>query len=156
IRELHSPRIHPLRFGGNGALPAPADSIIHERRSKAGAGVRLGTASQRSRTETRGQPPSGYVSSTVRTPAASSKLLVAADGACVATTSSSVASGRPGHAWMPMRSRRHVRTISRPDEERVPAVAAGRDAFLRVSLRGQDLNLRPSGYEPDELPDCST
>ena len=21
-------------------------------------------------------------------------------------------------------------------------------------LRGQDLNLRPSGYEPDELPDC--
>ena len=24
------------------------------------------------------------------------------------------------------------------------------------SLRGQDLNLRPSGYEPDELPGCST
>src|SRR5579883_1761897 len=23
-------------------------------------------------------------------------------------------------------------------------------------LRGQDLNLWPSGYEPDELPDCST
>ena len=23
-------------------------------------------------------------------------------------------------------------------------------------LRGKDLNLRPSGYEPDELPDCST
>ena len=23
-------------------------------------------------------------------------------------------------------------------------------------LRGQDSNLRPSGYEPDELPDCST
>ena len=23
-------------------------------------------------------------------------------------------------------------------------------------LRGEDLNLRPSGYEPDELPNCST
>ena len=26
----------------------------------------------------------------------------------------------------------------------------------KKKLRGQDLNLRPSGYEPDELPDCST
>jgi hypothetical protein len=30
-------------------------------------------------------------------------------------------------------------------------------SFLRgFRLRGEDLNLRPSGYEPDELPGCST
>jgi hypothetical protein len=27
---------------------------------------------------------------------------------------------------------------------------------LKIWLRGRDLNPRPSGYEPDELPGCST
>ncbi len=31
-----------------------------------------------------------------------------------------------------------------------------RAAFFDVWLREPDLNRRPSGYEPDELPDCST
>ena len=64
----------------------------------------------------------------------------------------------PRITWRRMRSAcaQHVRWRAKPwhgpENSKGPAVGKP----LIVWLRGQDLNLRPSGYEPDELPDCST
>src|SRR5688572_3170712 len=38
----------------------------------------------------------------------------------------------------------------------VPYLSHGRLVRLGIWLRGRDLNPRPLGYEPNELPDCST
>jgi|SRR5690349_16224749 hypothetical protein len=38
----------------------------------------------------------------------------------------------------------------------VPYLSRGTFASLKKWLRGRDLNPRPLGYEPNELPDCST
>jgi hypothetical protein len=36
------------------------------------------------------------------------------------------------------------------------AAVTARSFATKIWLRGRDLNPRPSGYEPDELPGCST
>jgi hypothetical protein len=45
---------------------------------------------------------------------------------------------------------------SSPFRSRFSANASTRPFEVRIWLRGSDLNGRPSGYEPDELPGCST
>ena len=53
----------------------------------------------------------------------------------------------------PKLNRRTQRPHQAPQRQSPPNLTVRRAS---ERLRGQDLNLRPSGYEPDELPDCST
>jgi hypothetical protein len=49
-----------------------------------------------------------------------------------------------------------------PDSEQINEKKPSSEGFFNVQtkqtvwLRGPDLNQRPLGYEPNELPDCST
>src|SRR5438034_10391769 len=43
-----------------------------------------------------------------------------------------------------------------PDRNQINLRTASRSRTIRKWLRGVDLNHRPLGYEPNELPDCST
>jgi hypothetical protein len=55
----------------------------------------------------------------------------------------------------PCNLRRQVLTCSQKLPLK-PAAAQENRSLLESWLRGRDLNPRPSGYEPDELPGCST
>jgi hypothetical protein len=54
----------------------------------------------------------------------------------------------------------HIKMAVRTGLEPATSCVTGRHSnqlnYRTKRLRGQDLNLRPSGYEPDELPGCST
>jgi hypothetical protein len=79
-------------------------------------------------------------------------------------------SAHPGEARSRTRHRHGVLALARPVRPKAATLASAIKlqlgspherkkprSFLRgFRLRGEDLNLRPSGYEPDELPGCST
>src|SRR5262245_17262138 len=57
------------------------------------------------------------------------------------------------------RGKRSARTLKRgaaAPRELLPIVSRFVSRRFKMWLRGRDLNPRPLGYEPNELPDCST
>ena len=60
--------------------------------------------------------------------------------------------GAPTHAQKGLS--RGSRRLERRKNKKPAPIVIGTGSC--VWLRGEDLNLRPSGYEPDELPGCST
>ncbi len=60
------------------------------------------------------------------------------------------------HSLLPAWRGRKSSLLDGSSNAQNPAGRRTERGFVCVWLRGLDLNQRPSGYEPDELPDCST